>query len=156
MKIRSLFCFSLILGVVLFSYTSVDAQVVDEVKKVAEKTKEVTVDTAKKTGEVTGEVAEKTKDAAVKTVEKTGDVIEDSPEKTKETAEKTGAKTKEGARMVVQVTDNLAEPVVKKGRLLTVTTWDGTKWVSKKVWFSAKKSGATVKKAVTGSDKKKP
>lgn len=156
MKIRSLYCFSLILGVVLFSYSSIDAQVVDQVKKAAEKTKEVTVDSVKKAGEVTGDVAEKTKNAAVKTVKKTGEVIEGTPDKTKEIADEIGSKSKDGARMVVNVADNLATPVVKKGRHLTVTTWDGTKWVSKKVWFAAKKSSSTVKETVVGNDEKKP
>ncbi|MCB1023668.1 MAG: hypothetical protein KDB79_04730, partial [Acidobacteria bacterium] len=68
-------------------------------------------------------------------------------------AEKTGSKAKSGSRMVVKVTDNLANGAIKKGRLLTVTTWDGSKWVSKKVWFAAKKTSSTVKEKATGDEK---
>ncbi len=70
MKFKMVYCFSLILGVVLFSYGTANAQVVDAVKKAAEVTKDATVDAAKKTAEVTKDVAKGTKDVTVDTTKK--------------------------------------------------------------------------------------
>ena len=66
MKFKVLNCSHLLFAVVLFSYGTANAQVVDAVKKAAEKTKDVTVDATKKTVEVTKDIAEGTKDVTVK------------------------------------------------------------------------------------------
>ncbi len=146
MKFKMLVCFGLVLGIVLFSYGSANAQVVDAVKKAASKTKDVTVGAAKKTGEVT-------KDVAVKT----GEVVtEDIPDKTVDVAKASASGAKTGTRKAAHVVKTGFDESVEGGRWLTVKTWDGAKWVSKKVLFGAKKVGTTTKKVVVGDEKRKP
>jgi len=70
-------------------------------------------------------------------LEKTADVAKDVAEKTKKTATNFG-------KHAVEVTENVVGETQKQGRYYTVKTWDGTKWVSKQVFYAAKK---TVKKA---------
>ena len=48
MKIKGLINFTMVLAIAMFSYTIANAQVVDAIKDAAEKTKDVTVDAAKK------------------------------------------------------------------------------------------------------------
>ena len=99
MRVKSLGRLLLVFSFVLVSYGLVNAQVVDAVKKAAEKTKDVTVDAAKKTVEVTGDVAEGTKDvtvdAAKKTADVTGDIAEGTKDATVDGVKYTGKKTKQ-------------------------------------------------------------
>lgn len=136
MKKRTLAFFALGFGVVLFSFGSASAQVVDAVKDAADKTKDVTVKVAKKSRVVVTDgfttAAEKTKDVS-------GDV-----------ANKTKSETKSfGARTVI-VTENIVDRSKEAGKWAAVTTWDGSKWVTKRVWFVTKKSGKVTKEAVVG------
>ncbi|PYS86399.1 MAG: hypothetical protein DMF62_16020 [Acidobacteria bacterium] len=87
----------------------------------------------------TKEIANDTKAAA----NKAADV-------TKTAAEKTAKSVKNFGRHTVEVTENIvASKPVEAGKYYTVKTWDGTKWVSKQVWYTTKKTGNAVKNAVT-------
>lgn len=136
MKEKVLFLTSALFALVLFAYTSTNAQVVD---KAVEKTK----DAASKVKDVTQEAASKTKDAAVKTTVVVSDALDDSASKTKqgtEKAAKVGAsKAQQFGGNVVSVTENVAGETYEGGKYLTVTAWDGAKWVSKQVWYPNKK-----------------
>ena len=139
MKLKGLVSLFGLILFVSFSYSAANAQIVDAVKDAAEKTKDVTVDAAKKTADVTGDIAEGAKDVTVDGVKAAG-----------KGAKKVGNYT-------VDVTENVAGQAYEGGRWLTVTTWDGTKWVSKKVWFASKKAASATKDAVVGDDdEKKP
>ena len=140
--------FGLLLAVVLFSYVGVDAQIVKGAKKVVEKTKDVTVDAAKKTAEVTKDVADKTKDASVDAAEKTVDVTKDVADKTVDGAKAAGSGAKKVGGFVVETTGDVAEKAVEGGKFFVHTTWDGTKWVSKKVWHPTKNAATKTIKAV--------
>jgi hypothetical protein len=113
MKIKSLGRLVLVLAFVTVSYSLVNAQVVDAVKKAAEVTKDVTVDAAKKTGEVTKDIAvgakDVTVDAAKKTAEVTGDVAEGTKDATVDGAKYTGKKAKQFGNKTVEITDNVGE-----------------------------------------------
>ena len=63
--------------------------------------------------------------------EKTKDVAEAVVDKTKKTAKSFGNKT-------VEVTEGVVGESIKQGRYYTVKTWDGTKWVSKQVFYETK------------------
>src|SRR5688572_15811269 len=111
---------------VLFAYGPANAQVPEKVKDAAGKTKDVTVDAAKKSRVVVTDGLEKAADA-------TGDAASATAKAAKST-------TKTFGRHTVNVTENVAGEVKEGGRWLMVTTWDGTKWVSKRTWFAAKKA----------------
>lgn len=123
-----------IFALVLLSYASASAQVVDRIKDAAGKTKDVTVKTAKKTTVVVTDAletaADKTKDATVKT------------------AKVAGSQSKKFGDHTVNITENVAETTYEGGKWFTVTTWDGTKWVSKKVWYANKKAAKATKDAI--------
>jgi len=140
MKLRVLGNLFAVFAIALFSYSAANAQVVDAVKDAADKTKDVTVDAAKKTVEVTKDAADKTKNATEKIAEGTKDTTVDA-------AKKTGKYT-------VRVVDNVKGQSYEGGRWLVVTTWDGTKWVSKRTWFATKKAASVTKDAVVGDDNK--
>jgi hypothetical protein len=143
---RGLQLFGFAFAAILFSYGSASGQIVNAVKDAADRTK----DAAVKTKDVTVDVAKKTTvvvtDGLTTAVDKTKDVSIDAARKTKTTSRKIGEYT-------VDVTENVAEQAVEGGRWLTVTTWDGTKWVSKKVRFAAKKTASTTKDVILGEDK---
>lgn len=138
MKIRSLTGIGVFFAIVLFSYGSADAQVVDAVKDAASKTKEVT----KKTAVV---VTDKVEDAA----DKTKDVTVDAAKKTAKTSKKVGSYS-------IDVTENVAGHAYEGGKYYTVKTWDGTKWVSNRVWYKTKKAADATKDAIVGDGDKKP
>lgn len=137
MKLKVLCNFLAFLAIALFSYNTASAQVVEKVKDAAEKTKDVTVDAAKKTVEVTKDVADKTKDV------------------TTEAAKKTGAGAKNVGGYTVKLVDNVKGQSYEGGKWLVVTTWDGTKWVSKRTWFATKKAATATKNAVVGDGENK-
>lgn len=125
MNAKGVFGLFVFLAVVLFSYGSADAQVPDAVKDAAKKTKDVTVDAAKKVGVVVTDNlekgADKTKDATVST------------------AKAVGKKSKKIGSHTIDVTENVAGETYEGGKWFMVTTWDGTKWVSKRTWYATKK-----------------
>jgi hypothetical protein len=134
MKLRKFAFFASIFAIVLFGYSSASAQIVDAVKDAADKTKEVTKKTAVVVTDGVKDAAGKTKDATVK-------------------GTKTAAKkTTEFGSHSVEVTENVAEKSYEGGRFATVKTWDGSKWVAKRVWFASKKAGTATKEAVVGDD----
>jgi hypothetical protein len=65
--------------------------------------------------------------------EKTKDVAGAIADTTKKTAKTFGNKT-------VEVTEGVVGQAIKQGRYYTVKTWDGTKWVSKQVFYETKKA----------------
>lgn len=123
MKMKNLVRFVVISSFVLFAYGVVAGQ-------------------EKQTSNDTKPVAEKAKDAVVDGVDKAADA-------TKSAAVKTGRSLKTFGSNAVEVTEGVVAKPIKKGRYYTVKTWDGTKWVSKQVWYETKKAAETVKKAVT-------
>lgn len=125
-----------IFAAVLLSYDSASGQVVDKIKDAAGKTKDVTVKAAKKTEVVVTDAletaADKTKDATVKT------------------AKVAGSESKKFGNHAVNVTENVAGQAYEGGKWFVVTTWDGTKWVSKRVWYANKTAAKATKDAVIG------
>ncbi len=134
MKYKGLQIFVFAFVAVLFSYGSASGQIVNAAKDAADKAKEVT----KKTGVVVTDglekIADKTKDATV-----------DGTKKAAKTTKNFGNKS-------VEVTENIAEGTVREGKFYTVKTWDGTKWVSKQVWFASKKTADKTKDVVVGDE----
>lgn len=65
--------------------------------------------------------------------DKTKDAASAVAETTKKTAKSFGNKT-------VEVTEGVVGQAIKQGRYYTVKTWDGTKWVSKQVFYETKKA----------------
>jgi len=120
--------------VVLFAYGQANAQVPEPVKDAASKTKDVTVDAAKKTKVIVT-------DGLAKAADKTGDAASATASAAKSTSKTIGHHT-------VTVTDNVVGEVRKDGKWFTVTTWDGTKWVSKRTWIETKKAAGATKDAV--------
>ncbi len=131
MKMKHFSAFLPLIACVLFAYGTASGQVVEKVKDTAEKAKDATVETAKKTGVVITNGLDK---AAAVTTDGT---------------KKTVAATKTFGNNALVVTEDVAvtsgEKIMEGGRFLTVTTWDGAKWVSKQVWFAAKKGAEAVK-----------
>lgn len=107
---------------VLFSYSTVNAQVVDKTKDAASKAADVTVDSTKKVSVV---VTDNLKTAADKTADAAKPVVKS---------------TKTFGSHTVSLTENISgEPERVGGKYYNVSTWDGTKWVSKRTWFPDKK-----------------
>ena len=119
---------------VLFAYGQANAQVPEPIKDAAGKTKDVTVDAAKKTKVIVT-------DGLTKAADKTGDAASATASAAKSTSKTIGHHT-------VTVTDNVVGEIKKDGKWFTVTTWDGTKWVSKRTWIETKKVAVATKDAV--------
>lgn len=121
MKANLLTAFFVLVGTVLLSYGTANAQIVDAAKDAASKTKDVTVKTAKKTSVVVT------------------DALDTAADKTTGAAKVAASKSKSFGSHTVNVTDNVAGQAYEGGRWFVVTTWDGTKWVGKRTWFPDKK-----------------
>lgn len=130
MKFRGLFSVVVFFAAVFFAYSEGNAQVVEKVKDVAGKTKDVTVDAAKKTKVVVTDGLEKAAD-------KTEDAASATAKGVKSTSKKIG-------RHAVTVTENVAGEVREGGKWFVVTTWDGAKWVSKRTWYATKKAADSI------------
>ena len=130
MRSKGLLGLVVFFAVVLFSYGTSSAQIVDKVKDAAGKTKRVTVKAAKKVGEEVEDAASKTKDVSV------------------DTGEAAASKTKSYGNYTVNVTEKAAGQAYEGGKWFVVTTWDGTKWVSKRTWFATKKAASATKEAM--------
>jgi hypothetical protein len=125
-------------AVVFFAYGTGSAQIVEKIKDAAETTKDVTVSAAKKT-----------KVVVTDGLEKAGD-------ETEEAATSGAKKTKTFGSHAVSTTENIAGQAYEGGKYYTVKTWDGTKWVSKRVWYATKKGSTATKDAIVGEDQQKP
>jgi ribosomal protein L18 len=126
MTINRLAGLMVFLVAVLFSYSTVNAQVVDKTKDAASKAADVTVDSAKKVSVV---VTDNLKTAA----DKTGDAASAAAKSTVKSSKTFGSHT-------VTLVENISgEPEREGGKYYNVSTWDGTKWVSKRTWFPDKK-----------------
>jgi uncharacterized protein YktB (UPF0637 family) len=72
------------------------------------------------------------------------DGLQTAADKTKDTAAAVADTTKKTAKSfgnrTVEVTEGVVGQAVKQGRYYTVKTWDGTKWVSKQVFYETKKA----------------
>lgn len=125
MRIKGFISVLVFFAAVLFAYSGTNAQVVDAVKDAASKTKNVTVDAAKKTTVVVTDglqtAADKTKDAAV------------------DTGKAAASTTKTFGSHTVNVTENITGQTYENGKWFVVSTWDGAKWVAKRTWFPSKK-----------------
>lgn len=142
--------------VVCFSYSTASAQIVDAVKDAASKTKEVTKDVAGKTKDAAGKTKDVTVDASKKTVVVVTDGLDTAGDKTGKAVKVGASKTQKFGNTAVNVTENVAGDVYEGGKYYTVKTWDGTKWVSKRVWYATKKSAGATKDLVVGDDPQKP
>ena len=123
MKMNSLMRLIIISSFVLFAYVAASAQekeTANDTKSTAEKTKVVVTDNLAKAADTTSNAVEK----SAKSVKNFGS-------------------------NAVEVTEGVVGKTVEQGRYYTVKTWDGTKWVSKQVWYATKKTGTTVKEAVS-------
>jgi hypothetical protein len=134
MKYKGVLSVLVLVLAVLFTYGPANAQVHEVVKDAAGKTKDVTVDAAKKTKVFVT-------DGLTKAADKTEDAASATAKGAKSTSKKIGSHT-------VTVTENVAAEVKKDGQWLMVTTWDGTKWVSKRTWMETKKVASATKDAV--------
>jgi len=126
MTINRLAGLMVFLVAVLFSYSTVNAQVVDKTvdktKDAASKTKDVTVDSAKKVSVVVT------------------DNLQAAADKAADAAKPVVKSTKTFGTHTVSLTENISgEPERVGGKYYNVSTWDGTKWVSKRTWFPDKK-----------------
>lgn len=130
-----------IAAIMLFSAAAANAQVVEKVKDTAEKAKDVTVDTTKKT-----------KVVVVDSLEKAEDKAGDAKDTTVDATKKAASSAKTFGSHTVSVSENVTEAVIKEGRYYTVSTWDGTKWVAKKVWYPTKKTSGKIKETATGDN----
>ena len=122
MRIRTLSIAVMVAAFVLFSYTALNAQVVDKAKDAAVKAKDITVDTTKKMGVVVT------------------DNLDKAADKTAEATKTAASSTKSFGNHAVNVTENVVGQSYEGGKWAVVTTWDGTKWVSKRTWFATKKA----------------
>jgi len=156
MSFKSLLKYPVVFAIAVFSYSAVNAQVVDAVKDAAGKTKKVTVNAAKKTADVTKNIADKTKDVTVDAAKKTADVTTDAADKTRDVtvdgAKAMASSAKKIGNYTVEVTENVAGQAYEGGKWFVTTTWDGTKWVSKKVLYGTKKAAGATKNFVVGDD----
>src|SRR5829696_6203476 len=118
MNIKRVFGFLVFSFVVLFAYGTSQAQVVDAVKDAASKTKDVTVDAAKKTKVVVTDGLEKAADKTEDAASATGKAV--------------GSTSKKIGNHTINVTENIAGSAYEGGKWFVTTTWDGTKWVSKR------------------------
>jgi hypothetical protein len=134
MKYKGLLGVFVLALAVLFANGQANAQVPEPIKDAAGKTKDVTVDAAKKTKVIVT-------DGLTKAADKTEDAASATAKAAKSTSKKIGSHT-------VTVTENVASEVKKDGQWLMVTTWDGTKWVSKRTWMETKKVAGATKDAV--------
>jgi hypothetical protein len=138
MKLRVLLNFAIIFAVALISYNTASAQIVEKVKKAADKTTEVTIDTTKKTVELTKDATDKTKNSIV------------------EVGKKENPRANRFGSYTVELTDNVRGQTSESGRWLTVTTWNGMKWISKRTWIVTKKAADKTRKTVVGDRDKQP
>lgn len=136
MKLNALFALTVFFGAVLFSYGTVSAQSEDKTKDTAAKTADAVVDSTKKVTKAVVAPAKKTTvvvtDSLSNAADKTKDTATDSAAAVKTKSQKIGNST-------INVTDNVAGEAYEGGRWLTTSTWDGTKWAYKRLWFPNKK-----------------
>lgn len=137
MKSRVLVNFTAFSAIALISYSAANAQIVEKVTETADKTREVTIDTTKKTVGLTGNAADKTKNATV------------------EVAATNNSGAKRNGSYRIELVDDFKGQNSESGRWLTVTSWDGAKWVSKRTWSATKKAAVKTKSAGTGGKDKK-
>lgn len=130
MKVNALLVFTAFFVVVLFSYSPANAQGEDKTKETVSKTKEVVAEPAAKSAEPQTKHAVVVTDALANAADNKGKAA--APAAAKATSKSFGGNT-------LSVTDNLVGETYEGGKWLTITNWDGTKWVSKRQWFPNKK-----------------
>lgn len=141
MKVKGLLSFALLFVLVSFSYGTAEAQVVDAVKDAASKTKEVTVDAAKKTADVTGDIAEGTKDVTVKAAKKTAGVTKDVAGATKDGTVKAAKKTADVTADAYDKADDVAASTYDKADDMAYDVAQATaKGTKKSVYFVGDKA----------------
>lgn len=116
MRTKGLFVLFVFFVTVLFSYDTARAQDVDKTKATTAKP---AAETAKPQVIVTDSLAEAAK--------------------AKEEAAKPVTTTKSFGNHAVTVSEGVVGQTQQSGKWHTVTTWDGTKWVSKREFFPTKK-----------------
>jgi hypothetical protein len=130
MKVNALFVLAAFFLIVLFSYSPANAQ--NDVK---------TKDTVSKPDPAT-QPASKMAEPTFKHSVVVTDTLADSANKAASptaAADKPKSTSKSFGGNMVTVTDNVVGRNFDDGKWLTVTKWDGTKWVSKREFFPNKK-----------------
>jgi len=67
------------------------------------------------------------------------DVYEGAEDTTVDVAKTTGSGAKKIGEYTVNVTEGVVGQTYEGGKWLVHTSWDGTKWVGKRVWYPNKK-----------------
>ena len=118
---KNVICGSVFTALFVFlSYTGASGQIVDKAKDIADKAKDVTVETATKTKVIVT------------------DGLATAANKTKSAAKVGASTTKKFGNNAVNVTENVTGDAYEGGKYYMVKTWDGTKWVAKRVWYKTK------------------
>lgn len=134
MKLNALFALVAFFGAVLFSYSTASAQSEDKTKET--KSANAVVAPEKK---VTKAVAE----PVTKTTVVVTDTLTNAADKTKDAAASTtstvATKSQTIGKTTINVTEGVKGDAYEGGRWLTTSTWDGSKWVYKRLWFPNKK-----------------
>jgi hypothetical protein len=140
MKLKKFVWFPVLFAVALFSYTVANAQVVEKVKDAAWATKNATVKAAKKTADVTMDAASKTKDVTVDAYDKVTAETPEAAATVKDGAVKSAkvgsSKVNKYGEYTINVTEGVAGGAYEGGKWFMTSTWDGAKWVSKRVWYA--------------------
>ena len=130
--------FFAVAGFVFVGFVAADAQVVDAVKDAASKTKDVAEDAKDVTVKTTKKTTVVVTDGVTGAADATADAAVLGAKATASGAKKAASETKSFGSHTVNVSEDIADKAVEGGKYFTVTTWDGTKWVSKKVWYASK------------------
>lgn len=129
MKMKSLMRLVIISSFVLFAYVATSAQ-------------------EKETANDTKQAAEKTKVVVTDGLAKAADATKTGVEKSAKAVKTFGSNAVEVTDNVVGKSAEVGGKTLQAGRYYTVKTWDGTKWVSKQVWYETKAAGTAVTKTV--------
>jgi hypothetical protein len=122
MKIKGFINAGLILVAVLFSYAIANAQNQTPTKKTTTPDKTTTNTTADQPAMPTHKVV-------------VTDNLAKPDASNAQAANQAKTTTKKIGNYSVNVTDNVQGQSMENGKFYTVTTWDGTKWVSKRTWM---------------------
>ncbi len=76
----------------------------------------------------------------IDTVNKTVEMTSYSDDKLSEAAKPNSSEAQNFGNYSVSISRTVSEKSLEAGKWLVTTTWDGAKWVSKKVWYPSKMS----------------
>lgn len=137
MKVNALLGFLAFAAMVLFSYSTANAQNEVKTKDVVTKTADNVANPAKP---ATKTVVEPTNKHAVVVTDNLTSTTDKTNDATTSTGSSVKTKSQTIGKTTITVTDNVVGQTYEGGKWLNVTSWDGTKWVSKREWFPNKKN----------------